>query len=96
MTSHSGNRAVTRQSKKYSCKMIGGRYEANVFITSGRSCNGRVQLRRFRAIEPTGIRDQLDGRDYGGGLMAQQWQALVRLRERLGGRERRTAAQKHA
>jgi len=54
MTSHSGNRAVTRRSKKYSCKMVGGRHEASVFVTSGRSCNGRVQLRRFRAIEPTG------------------------------------------
>lgn len=28
---------------------------------------------------PTGIRDQLEGRDYGRGFWAQQWQALVRI-----------------
>ena len=35
---------------------------------------------RFEArTEPTGIRDQLDGRDYGCGFWAQQWLGLVRL-----------------
>jgi sterol desaturase/sphingolipid hydroxylase (fatty acid hydroxylase superfamily) len=35
---------------------------------------------RFEArTEPTGIRDQLDGRDYGRGFWAQQWLGLVRL-----------------
>lgn len=31
------------------------------------------------ATGPTGIRDQLDGRDYGRGFWAQQWRALQRL-----------------
>ncbi len=30
-------------------------------------------------VEPTGIRDQLDGRDYGRGFWSQQWRALLRL-----------------
>jgi sterol desaturase/sphingolipid hydroxylase (fatty acid hydroxylase superfamily) len=35
---------------------------------------------RFDApIEPTGIRDQLEGRDYGQGFWAQQWLGLLRL-----------------
>lgn len=35
---------------------------------------------RFDArVEPTGIRDQLEGRDYGRGFWAQQWLGLVRL-----------------
>lgn len=35
---------------------------------------------RFEArTEPTGIRDQLDGRDYGRGFWAQQWLGLKRL-----------------
>lgn len=34
----------------------------------------------FRAgLEPTGIRDQLTGRDYGAGFWAQQWLAIPRL-----------------
>lgn len=49
-----------------------------------------------RNIAPTGIRDQGEGRDYGRGLLAQQWLALVRLRRRLGSRQSRAAAQKHA
>jgi sterol desaturase/sphingolipid hydroxylase (fatty acid hydroxylase superfamily) len=47
-----------------------------------------------RKVEPTGIRDQLEGRDYGRGLLAQQGLAVKRLWQRLGGR--RAAAQKHA
>ncbi|WP_144160137.1 sterol desaturase family protein [Paraburkholderia sp. BCC1885] len=44
-----------------------------------------------RAIEPTGIRDQLpaplgDGRSYGRGLLAQQWLALGRIAARVTGR----------
>lgn len=31
------------------------------------------------ALEPTGIRDQLDGRDYGSGFWSQQWLGLKRL-----------------
>ena len=31
--------------------------------------------------EPTGIRDQLDGRDYGIGFWRQQWLGLVRLKQ---------------
>lgn len=31
------------------------------------------------ALEPTGIRDQLDGRDYGRGFWSQQWLGLKRL-----------------
>ena len=31
------------------------------------------------ATGPTGIRDQLEGRDYGHGFWAQQWRALQRL-----------------
>jgi len=43
------------------------------------------------AVEPTGIRDQLPaphgaGRDYGDGLLAQQWYAFGRIVERLRGR----------
>lgn len=35
---------------------------------------------RFDAIDPpTGIRDQLDGRDYGRGFLSQQWLGLKRL-----------------
>lgn len=34
---------------------------------------------------PTGIRDQLEGRDYGRGFWAQQWLGLVRLAARLRG-----------
>ncbi len=30
-------------------------------------------------LQPTGIRDQLDGRDYGRGFWAQQWLGLKRL-----------------
>ena len=30
-------------------------------------------------LEPTGIRDQLTGRDYGAGFWAQQWLAIPRL-----------------
>jgi sterol desaturase/sphingolipid hydroxylase (fatty acid hydroxylase superfamily) len=33
------------------------------------------------AWEPTGVRDQLDGRDYGTGFWRQQWQGIVRLKE---------------
>lgn len=32
-----------------------------------------------RAYPPTGIRDQLDGRDYGQGFWSQQWLALRRM-----------------
>ena len=35
------------------------------------------------AVAPTGIRDQQEGRDYGRGLMAQQWIGLKRLVEAL-------------
>lgn len=38
-----------------------------------------------RAVVPTGIRDQLAGRDYGRGLLAQQWRGLSRLWLRLRG-----------
>ena len=31
------------------------------------------------ALQPTGIRDQQDGRDYGRGFWAQQWLGLKRL-----------------
>lgn len=37
------------------------------------------------AIEPTGIRDQLQGRDYGKGFWAQQWLGLQRLFNRRAG-----------
>ena len=33
------------------------------------------------AFEPTGIRDQLDGRDYGIGFWRQQWLGLIRLKD---------------
>ena len=33
------------------------------------------------AWEPTGIRDQLNGRDYGIGFWRQQWLGLVRLKQ---------------
>ncbi len=35
--------------------------------------------------EPTGVRDQLDGRDYGRGFWAQQWLGLARLWNRRAG-----------
>jgi hypothetical protein len=35
--------------------------------------------------EPTGVRDQLEGRDYGRGFWAQQWLGLVRLWDRRAG-----------
>lgn len=38
------------------------------------------------AYEPTGIRDQLQGRDYGIGFWRQQWLGVVRLRDALVGR----------
>ncbi len=38
-------------------------------------CTARFDAR----VEPTGIRDQLEGRDYGAGFWAQQWLGLVRL-----------------
>ncbi|HEY4371243.1 MAG TPA: sterol desaturase family protein [Burkholderiales bacterium] len=38
-----------------------------------------------RGVVPTGIRDQLAGRDYGGGLLTQQSRAVERLWERLRG-----------
>lgn len=37
------------------------------------------------AYEPTGIRDQLDGRDYGIGFWRQQWLGLVRLKDAFRG-----------
>ena len=37
-------------------------------------------------LEPTGIRDQLDGHDYGDGFWRQQWLGLVRLKQALAGR----------
>lgn len=37
-------------------------------------------------LEPTGIRDQLSGRDYGAGFWAQQWLGLVRFGRALVGR----------
>lgn len=40
----------------------------------------------FRSgVHPTGIRDQLAGRDYGQGFMGQQWLGLVRLARTLSG-----------
>lgn len=42
-------------------------------------------------IEPTGIRDQLTGRDYGKGFWAQQWLGLVRLAQALGLRGQRVS-----
>jgi sterol desaturase/sphingolipid hydroxylase (fatty acid hydroxylase superfamily) len=54
-----------------------------------RGCNFGVLFpwwdQLFRTVDwrlgyvPTGIRDQLDGRDYGRGFFAQQWLALLRL-----------------
>jgi len=38
-----------------------------------------------RAVVPTGIRDQLSGRDYGSGMWGQQGRALLRLWGRLSG-----------
>ena len=32
-----------------------------------------------RAVPPTGIRDQLDGADYGRGFWSQQWKGFARL-----------------
>jgi sterol desaturase/sphingolipid hydroxylase (fatty acid hydroxylase superfamily) len=37
------------------------------------------------AVEPTGIRDQLTGRDYGEGFLRQQWLGLVRLKRAMFG-----------
>jgi sterol desaturase/sphingolipid hydroxylase (fatty acid hydroxylase superfamily) len=37
------------------------------------------------AVEPTGIRDQLAGRDYGEGFLRQQWLGLVRFKRALFG-----------
>jgi hypothetical protein len=36
-----------------------------------------------RALEPTGIRQQLEGESYGEGFVAQHWLALVRIARRL-------------
>jgi sterol desaturase/sphingolipid hydroxylase (fatty acid hydroxylase superfamily) len=36
-------------------------------------------------FQPTGIRDQLEGRDYGHGFLSQQWLGLVRLKRALFG-----------
>lgn len=46
-----------------------------------------------RKVVPTGIRDQLAGRDYGGGLWAQQGLALRRLWARLRGSSARAAGE---
>jgi len=40
----------------------------------------------FRStVQPTGIRDQLEGRDYGRGFLAQQWLGMVRMKRALFG-----------
>lgn len=39
------------------------------------------------AIQPTGIRDQLEGRDYGRGFLRQQWLGLVRMKRALLGQD---------
>jgi sterol desaturase/sphingolipid hydroxylase (fatty acid hydroxylase superfamily) len=39
------------------------------------------------AVQPTGIRDQLDGRDYGRGFLSQQWLGLVRMKRALLGQD---------
>ncbi|MGE8331109.1 MAG: sterol desaturase family protein, partial [Paraburkholderia nemoris] len=41
-----------------------------------------------REMEPTGIRDQLEGRRYGDGFWAQHWLALVRIAGRLSPKRR--------
>ncbi|MGE0800016.1 MAG: sterol desaturase family protein [Lautropia sp.] len=43
---------------------------------------------------PTGIRDQLDGRDYGHGFWSQQWRGLGRLGAAIAGRPVADAAQR--
>jgi hypothetical protein len=40
-------------------------------------------------MEPTGIRDQPDGRSCGEGFWAQQWLAFVRIAGRLSQKKRR-------
>ncbi|CAG9234038.1 Sterol desaturase/sphingolipid hydroxylase (Fatty acid hydroxylase superfamily) [Paraburkholderia tropica] len=45
-----------------------------------------------RELEPTGIRDQLDGVRYGEGFWAQQGLAFLRIARRLGARGRKAAA----
>jgi hypothetical protein len=39
-------------------------------------------------MEPTGIRDQLDGHVYGDGFFAQHWLAFVRIARRLAPKRR--------
>ena len=43
-------------------------------------------MRRIDTGQPTGIRDQLDGRDYGLGFWRQQWLGLLRMKNALLGR----------
>lgn len=45
-----------------------------------------------RSLEPTGIRQQLEGADYGEGFFAQHWLAFVRIARRIGIVPRRAAA----
>ncbi len=44
------------------------------------------------AAQPTGIRDQLEGRDYGRGFVSQQWLGLLRMRDALVGERPARAA----
>jgi sterol desaturase/sphingolipid hydroxylase (fatty acid hydroxylase superfamily) len=44
------------------------------------------------ATQPTGIRDQLQGRDYGRGFLSQQWLGVVRVKEALLGARAADAA----
>jgi hypothetical protein len=39
-------------------------------------------------MEPTGIRDQLDGHRYGDGFVTQHWLAFVRIARRLAPKRR--------
>jgi hypothetical protein len=43
-----------------------------------------------REMEPTGIRDQLDGHHYGDGFVMQHWLAFVRIARRLAPKRRGT------
>ena len=59
-----------------------GRYQGCNFATLFPVWDVLFRTANFTsAWEPTGIRDQLDGRDYGIGFWRQQWLGLVRLKQ---------------
>lgn len=63
-----------------------GRYQGCNFATLFPVWDVLFRTANFTtAWEPTGIRDQLDGRDYGIGFWRQQWLGLVRLKDAFAG-----------